>query len=206
MNTTVAKVISYIFQPLIMPLLTVLLAFNIDPYLTHNFSSSGKMAVYSVLGLNTFLVPTLLIIYLKKLKIISSLDVENRRERFIPFGITLVLYITTYILLRRSTLPDLLYSMVAGAILAMIIAFIITMFWKISIHMTGVGGLIGAMCALFDLHQFFLVGILTGLLLLAGFIGSARMALKVHSLAQVIMGTILGFLSQYLSIRYGFYL
>ncbi len=206
MNTTFAKIISYVFQPLIMPFLTVLLAFNIDPYLTYNFSRDGKIAVYCVLGLNTFLVPTLLIIYLKRLKIISSLDVENRRERFIPFGITLVLYITTYVLLRRSPLPELLYSMVAGAILAMIVAFFVTLTWKISIHMTGIGGVIGAMCALFELHQFFPVAILTGLIILAGFIGTARMALSVHTLAQVIAGTFLGFFSQYLSIRYGFYI
>ncbi len=206
MNTLWAKIISYVFQPLFMPLLTVILAFNFDPYLDSYFPLEAERAIYSVIGLNTFLVPTLLILYLKRLKIISSIDVENRKERLIPFIITLVLYVTTYVLIRRSPLPETLYSMVAASILAMIIAFIITLFWKISIHMTGIGGVIGAMCALFDIHMFFPVGILTALVLLGGFIGTARMVLNVHTLGQVICGSILGFSVQFFSVKYGFYI
>ncbi len=206
MNELWAKIISYVFQPLVMPLITVLLAFNIDPYLASYFPAEAKNAVYSVIGLNTFIVPTLLILYLKRLKIISSIDVEIRRERFIPFLVTLVLYITTYVLIRRSPLPDMLYSMVAAAIMAMILAFLITLAWKISIHMTGIGGVVGAMCALFELHMFFPVGILSGLILLGGLIGTARMVLKVHTIEQVICGSILGFSVQFVAIKYGLFI
>lgn len=202
MNQTTAKVISYVFSPLAMPFFSVFLAFTVDPYLASYFLPESKGAIYSVMALNTFLVPTLLIIYLKKLKVISSLDVENRRERFVPFMVTLVLYTVTYILLRRSPLPEILYSMVLASILAMIVAFFITLFWKISIHMTGIGGVIGAMCALFELHMFFPVAVLTGLVLLAGAIGTARMVLNVHTLGQVCCGTVLGFITQFLCIKY----
>ncbi len=203
MNQLTAKVISYIFSPLAMPFFSVVLAFTVDPYLHSEFPAEARAAIYGVMALNTFLVPTFLIIYLKKRNIISSLDVENRRERFIPFGITLVLYIVTYILLRKSPLPNILYSMVVGSIIAMIIAFLITMFWKISIHMTGIGGLIGVMCALFEMHMVFPAGVLSILVLLAGAIGTARMVLNVHTLAQVICGTILGFTTQFFVVKYG---
>lgn len=204
MNQLTAKIISYVFQPLAMPFISVLLALQLDPFLNSYFSGPAKTAIYSVMALNTFLVPTILVIYLKKLKVISSLDVENRRERFIPFAITLALYITTYVLLKRSELPVVIYSMVGGSIVAMIIAFLITLFWKISIHMTGVGGVIGLMCALFDMHMFFPISILALLILLAGFIGTARMVLNVHTLAQVVCGFFLGFFAQFLCVRYGF--
>ncbi len=202
MNQTTAKVISYTLQPLAMPLLSVFLAFSVDPYMASYYNQEAKLAIYSVMGLNTFIVPTLLVIYLKRLKIISSLDVENRKERLIPFVLTLALYITTYILLKKSSLPQELYSIVLGSIIAMIAAFLITFFWKISIHMTGIGGVIGVMCALFQVHFFFPVGILTILILVAGFIGTARMVLNVHTIAQVICGTILGFTTQFLVVKY----
>lgn len=203
MNHLTAKIISYVFSPLAMPFFSVLLAFTVDPYLASYFSSESKVAIYSVMLLNTFIVPTLLILYLKRLKIISSLDVENRRERFIPFAITLILYVVTYILLRKSPLPEIVYSMVAACILALVLAFLITLTWKISIHMTGIGGVIGAMCALFEMHMFFPVLVLAGLILLAGFIGTARLVLNVHTLAQVIAGVVLGFSTQFLAIKYG---
>lgn len=206
MNELWAKIISYVFQPLFMPLLTVLLAFNIDPYLDSYLPIEAERAIYSVIGLNTFFVPTLLILYLKRLKIISSIDVENRKERFIPFIVTLVLYVTTYVLIRRSPLPDVLYSMIAASIMAMILAFFITLFWKVSIHMTGIGGVVGAMCALFDIHMFFPVAILSALILLGGFIGTARMVLKVHTLAQVICGSILGFSVQFIAVKFNLFI
>jgi len=206
MNTTWAKIISYVFQPLFMPLLTVILAFNFDPYLESYFPPEAERAIYSVIGLNTFLVPTLLILYLKRLKIISSIDVENRRERFIPFMVTLVLYITTYVLIRRSPLPETMYSMISACIIAMILAFVITMAWKISIHMTGIGGVVGAMCALFDIHMFFPVAILSALVLLGGFIGTARMVLGIHTLAQIICGSVLGFTVQFVAVKYSLFI
>ncbi|MES2628230.1 MAG: hypothetical protein V4616_04605 [Bacteroidota bacterium] len=203
MNQLTAKIISYVFSPLAMPFFSILLAFTVDPYLASYFTPESKLAIYSVMVLNTFLVPTLLILYLKRLGVISSLDVEKRRERFIPFLVTLVLYTTTYFLLRKSPLPDVVYSMVLACILALIGAFIITLFWKISIHMTGIGGVIGAMCALFEAHMFFPSGILVGLILLAGFIGTARLILNVHTLGQVCCGVLLGFFTQFLTIKYG---
>ncbi len=203
MNHTIAKVISYVFSPLAMPLFSVILAFTVDPYLESYFAVESKIAIYSVMALNTFLVPTLLILYLKRLKVISSLDVENRRERFIPFGVTLALYATTYLLLRKSPLPDIVYSMMLATIIALVSAFAITLFWKISIHMTGIGGVIGAMCGLFEMHMFFPSIVLAALILIAGLIGTARLVLNVHTLAQVICGTILGFSAQFLTIKYG---
>jgi hypothetical protein len=202
MSHRTAKIISYIFQPLFMPLLTVLLAFGMDPLLSATYPLEVRWGLYAVIALNTFLVPTAMVIYLKKVQIISSLDVENRKERFIPFILTLGLYAVTYWLLRRSDLPRELYAMMFGSIVAMVVAFVITLFWKISIHMTGIGGVIGTMCALFQMHFFLPMGLLSALILLAGAIGTARMVLSVHTLAQVICGSLLGFITQFTVVGY----
>ncbi len=206
MNITLAKVLSYVFQPLAMLFLSVCLVFTIDPYFNAATHADVKQVIYLILGLNTFVVPTAMIVYLKKIKVIGSLDVEDRKQRFIPFAITLTLYGATYFLLKQSPLPYIVFVMLLAAIVAMVIAVFITLFWKISIHMTGLGGVVGTLMALAYNHHYFPSFTISCIIILAGLVGTARMSLKVHTLAQVICGFVLGFASQFLCVMTQYHL
>ncbi|MCS6904331.1 MAG: phosphatase PAP2 family protein [Bacteroidia bacterium] len=73
-----------------------------------------------------------------------------------------------------------------------ILAFVITLYWRISLHMLGVASI----CALFLFHPDFSSNGLFGLLgfLLVLVIGWSRLYLRAHTLLQVIVGSLLGFL------------
>ena len=81
-----------------------------------------------------------------------------------------------------------------ATLMAIYVALIITFFWKISMHMIGIGGLAGAMMALsfrFGLDLWLLFSVI---ILASGLLGVARLQLKAHSPSQVYVGFVLGFL------------
>ena len=69
---------------------------------------------------------------------------------------------------------------------------IVNVWWKISMHSAGAGGVIGALVAYSVLFMFNPVWWLCVTVLISGAVGTARMLLRQHSLAQVVAGTLVG--------------
>jgi membrane-associated phospholipid phosphatase len=83
-----------------------------------------------------------------------------------------------------------------GGFFALLTTTFVTRFWKISMHMTGIGGLCGSivLCAIVwpvDLRL-----LLALLFVLSGAVGSARLIVNAHTPAQVTAGFFAGFLPQ----------
>ena len=78
-----------------------------------------------------------------------------------------------------------------GAILIIILAGIISAFWKISLHMLGVGGGTGVFLGL---HYLFggLLHVVIFFLLLSGLLGVSRIKENAHDHAQVYVGFLTG--------------
>ncbi len=192
MEEKIAKIISIIFQPLMMPLLTLLILFNSDTFIAFSIADEMKTFIYFLFIAFTVLLPTMIFLWLIKRGVISSLDMPEASERKIPFLISIILYFALYYLLRKLALPELVYLLLLGTILSIVVCFFITIIWKISIHMIAVGGVIGSLLALsIRLGADFILPIYV-VTLLAGFIGYARLKLYAHTPAQVYSGFILG--------------
>ncbi len=192
MEEKFAKLISIIFQPLMMPLITLLILFNSDTYIAFSVSDEMKTFIYFLFIAFTVVLPTLLFLWLIRRGIISSLEMKEASERRLPFLISIILYFALYYLLRNLALPGIVYVLLLGTILSLVVCFFITIAWKISVHMIGVGGVIGSLLALsIRLGADFSFAIYA-LVLLAGFIGYARLKLFAHTPAQVYSGFLVG--------------
>ena len=192
MEEKFAKIISIIFQPLMMPLLTLLILFNSNTFIAFSVSNDAKTAIYILFIAFTVIFPTLIFLILIKRGIISSLEMKEASERRVPFIISIVLYFALYYLLRRLALPGIVYVLLLGTILSIVFCFFITLFWKISIHMIAIGGVIGSLLALsIRLGADFVLPIYL-VILLAGFVGYARLKLYAHTPAQVYSGFVVG--------------
>lgn len=192
MEEKFAKIISIIFQPLMMPLLTLLILFNSDTFIAFSIADEMKTFIYFLFIAFTVVLPTMIFLWLIKRGVISSLDMPEASERKIPFLISIILYFALYYLLRKLALPELVYLLLLGTILSIVVCFFITIIWKISIHMIAVGGVIGSLLALsIRLGADFIFPIYV-VILLAGFIGYARLKLYAHTPAQVYSGFIVG--------------
>ncbi|MDR9399417.1 hypothetical protein [Salibacter sp.] len=199
-----AKFISVVFHPLIMPTYGVLLLFNfVDAYFVYTINEAARTFILSIVFLNTFLLPVGLILYLLRTKRITDIQVTNREERWLPIILTTLFYVTTYYLLDEFGMNRIVMLMLGAAILSIIAAFFINLVWKISMHMVGLGGLAGVFYGMAQVLNVPVVLVLLLLILVSGIVGYARLTLKQHTLNQLLAGAVLGFIVSYLVFEFG---
>ena len=197
-----AKLISFVFHPIIVPIASALLYFIIIPnHLPKEFS-------YYVLGLifiTTYILPVVLLFFLKKVKLIEDFYLNSINERKFPVSFFVVLsFLIGNLLLNNgySNINVLAYSFFACS-LALAIVYILFFFKiKTSLHTLAIGGQIGFMSVISHYYNSNLLLLLIVLFLLLGVVATARLQLKVHTLLEVIIGFFVGFLSQILIYAY----
>ena len=96
-----------------------------------------------------------------------------------------------YMLNRTLIYGTLLKAELFGAILIIIFAAIISKFWKISLHLLAIGGVVGVFIAL-QLMEGGILYVLLIFILLSGILGVARIKQKAHNHTQVYVGFLLG--------------
>ena len=117
---------------------------------------------------------------------------DNKEERRWPLLFAVGWYYILFNLLVTIQAHYLIIRLFLGAMLILFIAIIISNFWKISLHMLGIGGLVGVFCAL----NFLLGGYISLIIILlfsAGLVGYSRINENAHNLNQIYCGFIIGF-------------
>lgn len=193
--TRCANIISWIFVPLLMPVYGIILIFSLSFLAFAPFTTKLVFSLI-VFGAN-FIVPMLLVLLLKKIGVISDIGLNGRKERLVPYIITIVCLGGTGWFLYMKMAPLWVAMFYVGGALAALINLLINFRWKISAHAAGIAGLVAM------LIQVMKEGAATpgmtwwiaGSILLTGMLGSARIWLGRHTLMQVLAGTAVGFLS-----------
>ncbi len=99
---TLAKIITVIFHPLLMPLYGLLIIFS-APTLFGYLPFVQKKVIVLILSTNNILLPLSLLPYLKWRRVISTWTINERSERIIPMALTSFFYfVTLYIVLKYS--------------------------------------------------------------------------------------------------------
>lgn len=196
MTKFITQLFSMIFHPLWMPLIGFAIAVRLDKYLVYN--QPTYQGIVSILILN-IIIPGGMVLILYKRKIVSGIDLEKRKERVIPFFITLFFYLFSYVLFQYSNLlvSRIVYSYLLSIILIITLAFTINFWWKISVHLLAIGGILGTFLALNHLHGVPVLVILIVGVFIAGLVGFSRLYLNAHTPKQVYIGFLLGFVIQY---------
>jgi hypothetical protein len=197
-----AQFISVLAHPLFMPSYAFSLLMYTNPYINMMISDSTKNLVIIILSLFTIVLPILTAIILKQLRVIDSIYMKTTEERKWPFVFTLVWYYMAFQLLAKLYIPQSFLLLMLGAISAIGLSLIITLRWKVSIHMLGIGGLIGAIIGISHRFQFDHSNLIMLLLIFAGLIGFARLKTHSHNYRQVYVGFLLGFLVEWISVFY----
>lgn len=196
----IARVISYLFNPLILPTIGLLLLLNSGLYFSM-LTFEAKRFLLLVVFFSTFLLPELSI-WLLSFSPRFNVLMEKSTDRVIPLLITAVYYYMGYFYLGKIPIFPIYKIFLLSAILVIILLMLVSMKWKVSNHMAGIGGLIGIIMALS-----FRLGInssllLSGLIGVAGLIGTSRLTLGKHNPIQIYVGFFLGFAVNYLVIIY----
>ena len=193
--TRCANLISWIFVPLLVPVYGIMLIFALS-FLRFAPFHTKLVFTLIVFGAN-FLVPMLLVLLLKKLGIVNDIGLNGRRERLIPYIITIVCLLGTGLFLYLKGAPVWVAMFYAGGALAGAVNLLVNFRWKISAHAAGIAGLVAMLIQVIKEGPSVegMVWWIVGAIVIAGMLGSARVWLGRHTLMQVLAGSAVGFLS-----------
>ena len=197
-----SRLISTIFMPLFMPTYSVALLF-IYTYFRYVYAGHFVAIIVPTI-LFTFLIPGTLIYVMERIGIISDLSLPHRSDRFAPYAVTVLSFAFLIYYYFRLGLPTWFLLMIGSSIVTMLIATVITLWWKISAYMFGVAGLIGGVMAVCYFVEKTNPSYLFMLLfIIAGMVGTSRIKLKRHTPAQVYAGFVLGFTVSFIGVWIG---
>ena len=146
--------------------------------------------------------PLLSVFFLINNRRVSSLEMKNHKERPLPLFIAAFwMSLGVYMLSPALIYAPLLKAELLGAILIILFAAIISKFWKISLHLLGIGGVVGVFIAL-QLMGGGVLHLLLIFILLSGILGVARMAQKAHNHTQIYVGFLLGMSVELISLLF----
>ncbi|MFZ6012047.1 MAG: phosphatase PAP2 family protein [Bacteroidota bacterium] len=159
-------------------------------------SSSGHRTFIFLIFIVTFLLPVLTLGIFKTFGTISTFAMPDRKERIVPFVFISVIYAAiTYLFFSRTriSLQDNFLKLMIVIDLLVITATLATFVIKISLHSLAIWGFMGIILILnriFEMNTLFYPLIVV--IVLAGVIMSSRLYLNVHTLREVMWGSILG--------------
>ena len=189
----ISKLISLILHPIFMPLLALYLSLTILPELEFTISHNLKL-IYFIIIISTIVLPLISVLILIKIGRLSSLEMMRHKERVLPLFNTAIWMLFGYFLLQNILLyTPLLMAEFLGAIVIISLASILSNFWKISLHMLGIGGILGVFIAIQILYKN-TTSLILIFVLLSGILASARLNENAHNKSQVYVGFLVGLL------------
>lgn len=189
----VAHFLSWALVPLLMPVYGLILAFSLSIL---DVAPLGMRVAFTLIvaGIDV-LVPMVLILVLKRMGAINDIGLNGRKERVVPYIITIVCYAATAWFMHYKGAPMWLSMFFAGGALAGVINMTVNFRWKISAHCAGIAGIVALLIRI-EKDGSPEPGLFFWLILaicLAGLLGSARVWLGRHTVWQVIAGYAVGF-------------
>ncbi|MBQ6768527.1 MAG: phosphatase PAP2 family protein [Prevotella sp.] len=179
-----------VFTPFYLPLVG-LLALFLFSYLSL-YPWGFKLRVIALVYLFTILLPTFLIRLYRRYNGWTPIELGRKERRMVPYIISILCYFVCVYLMEQLHIPHFMASIVIAALVVQIVCALINMFWKISTHTAAIGGFAGALFVFADAFGFNPVWWFCLLFVLAGLLGSSRMILRQHTLAQVVTGFLVG--------------
>ncbi len=192
----VFKFFSIILHPIFTPIIFIYLSLIIIPQA--QICMAQDTAVFFItLIIITIIIPLTCILIMLKKNIISSYEIKKKEERFSPLLITALCYIILLAKLNLTyALDPIIEAQIIGVTIILFSALIISIFWKISLHMLGVGGGCGIILGLYLISEKGLL-FLVGLFIASFFLSICRKKEKAHNNTQLIIGFFVGLIIEF---------
>jgi len=194
------KSISYIFHPLIMPLLGVIFYFSKSPrYIPFEIIQAKVVSLFIL----TIILPVLLYLLLKTVGLVNTINLETTKERIYPLILNgIVILIVLQRILTPTQTIELYFFFVGILISNMACLLLAIMKFKASIHMIAISGAFMFFIALSIHFSININGTLALMSIITGAIATSRLHLKAHTYKELIIGIFIGFMPQLILVSY----
>lgn len=188
------KAASYIFHPLIMPLLGTILYFSVTPrYIEWDLMRAKLLAIAII----TIFIPIVVFFLLRNLRLVESVYLEQVKERKFPLMIQCVLLLLIIKMVFDPYDDREMYYYFVGILFSAFSALLMVFFkLKISLHQMGVAGLLMFLVGLSAHFKINLLVTISFFLFVNGWIASSRLNSGAHTYPELGVGFLLGALPQ----------
>lgn len=192
--------ISYIFHPLIMPLLGVIFYFSKSPrYIPLDIIQAKIISLFIL----TIILPILLYFLLKTIGIVNTINLKSTKERIYPLILNgIVILIVLQRILTPSQAIELYFFFIGILISNMACLILAILKFKASIHMIAISGVFMFFIALSIHFSININGTLALMSIIMGAIATSRLHLKAHTSIELIIGVFIGILPQLILVNY----
>lgn len=140
----------------------------------------------------TFFLPTLCIFIYRRLHGWSSIELRKHHKRAVPYIIHICSYLCLMHIFYITHMPYFLMGLIGISLLIQCVCVVVNVWWKVSMHSAGSGGIIGALVAYSHIFAFNPIWWLSLAIFVSGCVMTSRMILRQHTLSQVLGGTLIG--------------
>jgi hypothetical protein len=196
----ILKSISFIFHPLLMPLLGATFYFSKSPRFIPNEIIQAKLISLFIL---TVILPILIYFLLQTLGKVESVYLKSTKERIFPLILNcFIILIVLQRIVTASQIIELYFFFVGVLISTMTCLMLAIIKFKASIHMISISGLFMFFIALSIHFSININGTLALMSIITGAVATSRLHLKAHTYKELIMGVFIGALPQLILINY----
>jgi len=193
-----ASIISIVFHPFLMPVIGTWLIVYLHFYEFAGFDKKDFIQLYGTILTNTVILPFATVFLLSKLKFISNIGMPKNRDRIIPYIALMTFYFWAFLVFKKQPMaPDSIKGFMLGIFIASILGFLSNLKLRTSLHMIGMGCLIGIL--LFFSNNTYSMIPLMAVILASGLVATSRIIKGGHSSSEIYLGLLFGIVSQLLA-------
>lgn len=194
-----AKVFSALMYPLLIPTYGMI-SFSVG-FTLQMFPMTTRYWLVLILGTLFFtgFLPLSLILVMIKRGHIKDIYITDSNERTMPYVYTTMGFcFWTYFLYAICQTPVFIVLVALGSAVALGLVTVINLKWKVSAHLTALGGLFGGVCAFCLYCGILPQWVIILLLCVSLMLMCARLKLDAHTPLQLVFGFLLGLLCAFI--------
>ncbi|PKA83189.1 hypothetical protein ATE92_1338 [Ulvibacter sp. MAR_2010_11] len=194
------RIAAYLLHPLLMPLLGTFLYFIITPRYVEPELVRAKLAAVIII---TLLIPLISFFLLKNLNVVTSIHLEEVKERKVPLMIQCVLLLLIIKMVFDPYDSVEMYYFFVGILFSAITALLLVFLnFKISLHQMAIAGVTMFLIALsvhFKVNMLLWIAIF---FFFNGWVASSRLHTESHNGIELVVGFFVGCIPQLILINF----
>jgi hypothetical protein len=189
---------SYVFHPLFVPLYMVTFLVFVHPSYYSGFSDYEKSKLLLNITLNTIFFPAFALLLMKGLGFIKSVFLHSPQDRIGPYLANMIFYFNVaWTFFKMTPQLDLIFpTFMTGVFLTTVAGLIANIYFKISMHAMGMGGMLGLFLIIMNYNTMLMTWPLCIAFFIAGLVCTSRLIVSDHSQKEIYWGLFAGIFCQ----------
>ncbi len=197
----VAKVISYIFHPLFVPVYIAWFLISVQPYLFASFTPAEKIITMFRFFIMYSFFPLVTVLLAKGLGFLDSIYLKTQKERIIPYIACGVYYFwMCYVLRNQPEFSKEVVQLSMAIFIASSLGLMANIIMKVSMHAMSMGILLVFMSLLSFTQAGSYTVYMSVAFLIAGLVCTARFIVSDHMQKEIYTGLLVGGASQLIAV------